>query len=281
MDYGLEEFIEEAIKLELNAAEIYAFFAETVSEDADFWAGLSWEERNHASILETAQNILMPVDAFPGEILPKFIQSLIETNLWLKSLRNDLAQNPPDRNKAFTIALKIENSAGEQHFQKVMASPSDSKMVQVLQKLCKDDINHHVRIKKYMHEVGESVQITEAKPRKILLVIDEDSVAKLLKTILATEGEIEVARNGQEGLQLVKENYYDLIISAVEMPMVDGLKFFTEAKMLLPELNKKFLFFTGAPTPDRLSFFKDENVRFLVKPSSINEIRATVLSLLA
>lgn len=114
-----------------------------------------------------------------------------------------------------------------------------------------------------------------------MLGIDDDSVAKLLRTILSTGGEIDVARNGKDGLRLVKENYYNLIISAVEMPMVDGLKFFTETKGFSPELNKRFLFFTGAPTPDRLSFFKDENLRYLVKPSTINEIRSTVLSILA
>jgi CheY-like chemotaxis protein len=281
MNYGLEDFIQEAIKLELNAAEIYAFFAATIHEDADFWAGLSWEERNHASLLKTSQNVLVPVDEFPGEILPKFIQSLIETNHLLETFRNDFAQTPPDRKKAFDIALKIENSAGEQHFQRVMESPSDSKIVQTLQELCEDDINHHARIKKYMHDVGETEHITEDKTRKLLLVIDDDSVAKLLQTILSTEGKIDVAANGKEGLQLVRENYYDLIISAVEMPLVDGLKFFTQAKVLSPELNKRFLFFTGAPTPDRLSFFRDENLRYLVKPSTINEIRDTALSMLA
>ena len=281
MNYGLEDFIQEAIKLELNAAEIYAFFAETIPEDADFWAGLSWEERNHASLLKTSQNVLVPVAEFPGEILPKFIQSLIETNRLLETLRNDFAQTPPDRKKAFDIALKIENSAGEQHFQRVMESPSDSKIVQILQKLCEDDINHHARIKKYMHDVGETEHITDDKTKKLLLVIDDDSVAKLLQTILSTEGKIDVATNGKEGLQLVRENYYDLIISAVEMPLVDGLKFFTQAKVLSPELNKRFLFFTGAPTPDRLSFFRDENLRYLVKPSTINEIRDTALSMLA
>lgn len=281
MNYNLEDFIEEAIKLELNAAEIYGVFAATIPVDADFWAGLSWEERNHASLLKTSQNVLVPADEFPGEVLPEFIQPFIETNRWLKSLLDDFAETPPDRKTAFAIALKIENSAGEQHFQRVMGTPSDSKIVQILQELCEDDINHHARIEKYMHDVGEAVQITEDKSRKILLVIDDDSVAKLLMTILSTEGEIDVAGNGKDGLRLVKENYYDLIISAVEMPMADGLKFFTEAKEFSPELNKRFLFFTGAPTPDRLSFFKDENLRYLVKPSTINEIRSTALSILA
>jgi hypothetical protein len=253
MNYGLEDFIEEAIQLELNAADLYALFSEVIPEDADFWAGLSWEERNHASLLKTARDVLLPVEQFPGEILPDFIQSLVDTNTWLNSLRDEFAKEPPGRKSAFVIALKIENSAGEKHFQRVMESPSESKFVKVFQELCKDDIHHHDRIKKYMADVGELVETGGNRNRRILIAVDDESVANLL----------------------------NLIISAIEMPIVDGLKFFSEAKAISPELNKRFLFFTGAPTSDRLTFFRDENIRYLVKPSTINEIRATVLNMLA
>jgi hypothetical protein len=57
----LESFIEEAIQLELNAAEIYAVFSETIAEDADFWTCLSWEKRNHALLFKTAKDVLVPV----------------------------------------------------------------------------------------------------------------------------------------------------------------------------------------------------------------------------
>jgi len=48
----------------------------------------------------------------------------------------------------------------------------------------------------------------------------------------------------------------------------------------VPELHKRFLFFTGATTPERVSFFKNENVRYLEKPSTISKIRAAALSVL-
>jgi len=43
MQYALEQFIDEAIQLELNAAEIYYIFAAVIPEDANFWATLAWE----------------------------------------------------------------------------------------------------------------------------------------------------------------------------------------------------------------------------------------------
>ena len=64
------------------------------------------------------------------------------------------------------------------------------------------------------------------------------------------------------------------------MPIVDGIQFYNEAKGLYPDVHERFLFFTGAPSSERISFFQDENLKYLVKPSTISEIRAAALSVL-
>ena len=78
-----------------------------------------------------------------------------------------------------------------------------------------------------------------------MIVINDGSVAKLLQTILKPEGQIYIAGNGEDGLQKVKQNDYSLIVSAMKMPMVDGLEFFCRAKEVVPDLNKKNLFLQG------------------------------------
>lgn len=280
MKYALEQFIDEAIQLELNAAEIYSIFSEAIPEDANFWATLAWEEKNHAAVLKTGKDVLMPIDQFPGEILPNVIQTLVDTNNGLNSLKEKFAETKPDRETAFAIAIKIESSAGEQHFQRVMDSPSDSNIIKILQDLCEDDIHHLSRIREYMKDGSELGEISGNKTKKILIVINDDSVAKLLRTILEPEGQIDIAGNGREGLQKVKGQDYDLIVSAIEMPIVDGIKFYNEAKGMYPDLYKRFLFFTGAPSSEWVSFFRDQGLRYLTKPATINEIRAAALSIL-
>jgi CheY-like chemotaxis protein len=280
MKYALEQFIDEAIQLELNAAEIYSIFSEAIPDDANFWASLALEEKNHAAVLKTGKEILMPIDQFPGEILPNFIQPLIDTNRWLKSLIEKFAEVKPDSKTAFSIALKIETSAGEQHFQRVMESPSDSNFIKIFQELCEDDIHHLSRIREYMksrHEQGETL---ENGTKKILIVINDDLVAKLLKTILESEGQINIAANGRDGLQKVKEKDYSLIVSAIEMPIMDGIEFYNEAKRLYPDLHKRFLFFTSKLSSECISFFQDEDIRYLKKPATIYEIRDVALSIL-
>jgi len=280
MKYALEQFIDEAIQLELNAAEIYSIFSEAIPEDANFWATLAWEEKNHAAVLKTGKDVLMPMEQFPGEILPNVIQTLVDTNNWLNSLKEKFSELKPDRETAFAVAIKIESSAGEQHFQRVMEAPSDSNIIKILQELCEDDIHHLIRIREYMKGGSELGEISENKTKKILIVINDDSVAKLLRTILEPEGQIDIAGNGREGLQKVKDQDYGLIVSAIEMPIVDGIRFYNEAKGMYPDLHKRFLFFTGAPTSEQGSFFQDQDLRYLTKPATINEIRAAALSIL-
>lgn len=61
---------------------------------------------------------------------------------------------------------------------------------------------------------------------KILLVEDESNIQELISEILKEEGyDITCASNGQEGYDLFKDNKYDLIISDVMMPILDGHQF--------------------------------------------------------
>ena len=201
MKYGLEQFIDEAIQLELNAAEIYTIFSKAIPEDANFWATLAWEEKNHAVVLKTGKDVLLPIDQFPVEILPNVIQVLADTNKWLDSLKEEFTECKPDRKTAFLTAVKIESSAGELHFQLMMESSCDSNVIKILQELCEDYIHHLKRIREYMKSCGQPEEISGNKQKNILIVLDDDSVARLLKTILESEGHINIARNGREGLQ--------------------------------------------------------------------------------
>lgn len=281
MHYALEQFIDEAIQLELNAAEIYTIFAAAIPEDANFWSTLAWEERSHASILKTGKDVLVPRDQFPLQVLPDFVQLLIETNSWLRSLVKKFSQVGPDRKAAFDIALKIEKSAGEQHFQRVMEAPSESKIIKILQELCENDLHHLNRICEYMQSTGEQQDYAEKETKKILIVIDDASVTRLLKTILEPEGRIDTVSNGKSGLEKLKEQEYRLIISAIEMPVLGGIDFYNSAKKIDRELDKKILFFTGGALEEHLTFLEKENLHYLIKPSSIEEIRTTAKNILA
>lgn len=58
---------------------------------------------------------------------------------------------------------------------------------------------------------------------KILIIEDELDTARLVKDALALESiEADIAKDGQEGIQLFEKNNYDLILLDLKMPKLDG-----------------------------------------------------------
>ena len=58
---------------------------------------------------------------------------------------------------------------------------------------------------------------------RILVVDDEKAIRKVLSTILSVMGfEVDVASNGKEGLHLFLEKPFDLVMTDLQMPEIDG-----------------------------------------------------------
>jgi len=61
---------------------------------------------------------------------------------------------------------------------------------------------------------------------KILVVDDSMVIRKMINKTLSTEGhEIVQAENGQEGLELFNSSPFDLIITDINMPIMNGFEF--------------------------------------------------------
>lgn len=111
---------------------------------------------------------------------------------------------------------------------------------------------------------------------KILVVDDSAPLTELLQTILRDEGQVETAENGAEALAKMKDHYFSLIVSDVDMPIMDGLILYKEASSLFPGLDDRFLFLTGCADQQRSAFFADHNLRFMEKPAPLKKIKENV-----
>ena len=112
---------------------------------------------------------------------------------------------------------------------------------------------------------------------KILIVDDEPVILTLLKALFEEEWSVETATNGREALDKLRYSYFDVIVSDVNMRPMDGLTLYLEAKKIWPEIGKRFLFYS-ALVGKYSDFFKDNNLSYMMKPSTIREIKKTVLS---
>lgn len=74
--------------------------------------------------------------------------------------------------------------------------------------------------------------------KKILLVEDEEIIIELLQKKLTKEGyEVSIARNGEEGLKLMREANPDIVLLDIIMPKLGGFEVM-EAMQKDPELKK-------------------------------------------
>lgn len=156
MSESMKQLIEEAIKLELNMADIYVSFHDRFPEDAGFWWGLAVEEKKHASLIMHCKQHLLNSELFPSETIDESLAAIIKINNTMEGiLRQEAGSPPPDRAIAFRLALELEESAGEIHFQHaVQKTEQTSDALKLLQSLNKDDKDHADRVRNYMSKHG-------------------------------------------------------------------------------------------------------------------------------
>lgn len=107
----------------------------------------------------------------------------------------------------------------------------------------------------------------------ILIVDDEEMITTLIKSILNREGNIDIAKNGEEALNYIEKKFYKLIISDIDLPKMDGLSLYKTSVAKFPTLKKRFLFLSGGLSPERKAFLDENHLKYLLKPAKINVLR--------
>ncbi|MBV9575659.1 MAG: heavy metal response regulator transcription factor [Gammaproteobacteria bacterium] len=115
---------------------------------------------------------------------------------------------------------------------------------------------------------------------RILIVEDEPKTAAYLHKGLSENGfNVDQAANGEDGLFLALNHYYDLIILDVMLPKRNGWSILTEIRRVIPE--RRVLFLTACDDlSDRVKGLELGADDYLVKPFAFSELLARVRSLL-
>ena len=109
---------------------------------------------------------------------------------------------------------------------------------------------------------------------KILVIEDEAAIRRVLSKIISEESDLYTvfeAVDGMEGIELIKENDYDLVLCDIKMPKMDGVEVLQYCKKIKPEL--PFLMISGhgdletAVNAMRLGAFD-----YISKPPDLNRL---------
>lgn len=110
--------------------------------------------------------------------------------------------------------------------------------------------------------------------KRVLVVEDESVLAEILSLILADDlHQVDTAANGMMALERIGRQTYDLILSDLRMPELDGLGLYRELRRLHPHLLPRLIFVTGsAEDQGSREFLKDTGCPLVLKPFTMEDI---------
>ena len=114
----------------------------------------------------------------------------------------------------------------------------------------------------------------DAEGLRVLVIEDEMALATAVSEALTDAGfQVDQASDGQEALELIAGQAYDLLICDLKMPRMDGPELYQRVLNSSPELAQRMVFVTGdVAGTDTESFLEQTNCRWLAKPFRLAEL---------
>jgi PAS domain S-box-containing protein len=135
------------------------------------------------------------------------------------------------------------------------------------------------------HETAEPVPSdrtpsdgTDRSGYRLLLVDDEPGILEVLRDVLAGNGyQVDTASNGVDAMNRLGSGRYDLMVSDLRMPDMDGEALYRALREQHPHLAGKIVFLTGdTVSAGSRAFLESTGNRWLSKPFNIVEVERVV-----
>ncbi len=285
----MDKIIEWLIGIEQKAGDLYSAAAERFKDNkefSEFLSNLAADEHWHHKIMEKAAGVVRNGGkVFEPAVIPDFsIRSKTEELIsdCLKKLSSDditpgdvidciINTEFSEWNDIFLYVIETIKSRDEEFRSEVLKLRAHREKIKLFVRSLPEGVKYADVIAKLPHVWN----------RNILVVDDEPAIAKFLATLLEEEGVVQIAENGKVALDKVTNQYFDVILTDMKMPVMNGIEFFKLAAELIPDIGKRFIFFSGSDNDQNLTFFEKNNFRFLLKPAPILEILRNVHDVLS
>jgi len=118
----------------------------------------------------------------------------------------------------------------------------------------------------------------DAHRLRILVIEDEPLICKVcVRALLADGFEVDFAPNGLEAVKMVENRTYDLFVSDVRTPAMNGIQFYQHLAEKNPAFGARFIFTTGdVMSPEVKTFLSTNDCPFLAKPFVPRDLREIV-----
>ena len=112
--------------------------------------------------------------------------------------------------------------------------------------------------------------------KSILVVDDEESIRQIARDFLGNEGfEVDLAEDGPTALEKIKQGRYDLVLSDIKMPQMDGLELIHRVRKANPHLITILMTGFGSLETAQAAL-KEGAYDYILKPFHLVELRQAV-----
>ena len=118
---------------------------------------------------------------------------------------------------------------------------------------------------------------------RILVVDDEENLRDVLVEVLKRDGhDVHSAGDGTEGLGLIQDQRYDLVITDLRMPGLEGPALYEALRQQYPDEPPRVIFMSAnTGIEDYARFLADTGEPALEKPFNLADMRQVVQQVLA
>ncbi|MEO1021338.1 MAG: response regulator [Bacteroidota bacterium] len=116
-----------------------------------------------------------------------------------------------------------------------------------------------------------------------ILVVDDSAVMRSMikKTIRSSNldvGDIHEAANGQEGLDVLSQNWLDLLFIDVNMPVMDGIEMLTRVRENPETSDMPVLIVSTESNNERIKLIHSKKAGFVHKPFTPEKLKESILT---
>jgi DNA-binding NtrC family response regulator len=119
--------------------------------------------------------------------------------------------------------------------------------------------------------------------RRALVVEDEPIISQICRRILMAEGfDVDIAMNGLIAKKMIDDKSYDLCLSDIRTPAMDGIQLYQYLEQEHPELARRVIFTSGDIMSGYIAQFVEGTKRpFIPKPFTPDELKQVIRDALA
>jgi len=130
---------------------------------------------------------------------------------------------------------------------------------------------------KHIEELPRDFNKTPGEKYMIMIVEDEQDLLDLMVDALEPYYKVRSFMNGREAYDNLESENWELIISDLRMPEMDGMEFYRETMKISAKLASRFIFTTGDTYDIQVkNFLEETGAVYIKKPFRITELREIV-----